>query len=257
MKPFTPEERERLRGELVAAAERDTEIIGAAHTGSYAVNRVDRWSDIDLAFAVSPDADVRNIVARWTERRYNDHRAAAHFDVWHGPTLFRVYLLENTLQVDLAFWAARDFGAIGPAFRLVFGTAAPQQSPPAPSAGDLIGMAWLYALHARSSVARGRVWQAEYMVSGMRDQILALACVRHNVPAHQGRGLDDLPPHVRRPLEATLVRSLDPAEIERAFGMALDALLKEVAHLDGGLALRLEVPFGVLRNPIVEPGGGA
>ena len=159
----------------------------------------------------------RNIVARWTERLYEDHRAAAHFDVWHGPTLFRVYLLENTQQVDLAFWAARDFGAIGPSFRLVFGTAAPQQPAPAPAAGDLIGMAWLYALHARSSLARGRLWQAEYMVSGMRDQILALACVRHNVAAHQGRGLDDLPPDVRRPLEATLVRSLEAAEIQRTF----------------------------------------
>jgi hypothetical protein len=26
-------------------------------------------------------------------------------------------------------------------------------------------MGWLYALHARSSIARGRVWQAEYMIS--------------------------------------------------------------------------------------------
>jgi hypothetical protein len=39
----------------------------------------------------------------------------------------------------------------------------------------------------------GDVWQAEFMVSAMRDQVLALACLRHGLPAREGRGMDLLP----------------------------------------------------------------
>ena len=83
---------------------------------------------------------------------------------------------------------------IGPNFRLLFGTANERPVKPQPSAAGLIGMGWLYALHVRSSHARGRVWQAEYMVSAMRDQVLALVCLRHGVPTVEGRGIDRLPP---------------------------------------------------------------
>src|ERR671935_78366 len=117
---------------------------------------------------------------------------------------------------------------------------------PLPAAGELIGMAWLYALHVRSSIARGRLWQAEYMLSGMRDHVLALACVRHGVPAHQGRGLDDLPPDVTRPLAESLVRSLDAAEIKRAFAATTDALLREIELVDADLARRLAGPLWAL-----------
>jgi hypothetical protein len=64
----------------------------------------------------------------------------------------------------------------------MFGASKPSQTEELPSPSELIGMGWLYALHARSSIARGRVWQAEYMISGMRDQVLALACLRHRLP---------------------------------------------------------------------------
>jgi hypothetical protein len=243
---FTPAERERLRDELVAAARADERIAGAAHTGSAAVGREDRWSDIDLALGLAPGVDVYGVVADWTERMYRAHGAVAHHDVMRGSTLFRVFLLENTLQVDLAFWLPSEFGAIGPTFRLVFGTAAERPPVPPPAARDLIGMAWLYALHVRSSVARGRLWQGEYMVSGMRDHVLALACVRHGVPAHQGRGLDDLPPDVTRPLAESLVRSLDAAEIKRAFAATTDALLREIELVDADLARRLAGPLWAL-----------
>src|SRR5262249_2399948 len=65
---------------------------------------------------------------------------------------------------------------------------------PLATAEGLIGMGWLYALHARSSIERGRAWQAEDMISGLRDQVLAPACLRPGVPAVGGRRLDRLPP---------------------------------------------------------------
>jgi hypothetical protein len=86
---FTAQERETLRAELVEAARKDGRIVGAAHTGSAAVGLEDRWSDIDLALCLVPDASVEDVIQSWTDRLYRDHGAVAHHDVRHGSTLFR------------------------------------------------------------------------------------------------------------------------------------------------------------------------
>ena len=239
---FTLEARDQLRDELIATVQADERITGAALTGSAAAGAEDRWSDIDLALGVAGGADRGRVVADWTERLYREGGAVHHLDVYLGDTLFRVFLLANTLQVDLAFWPAAEFGAIGPTFRLLFGTANERPVRPPPAAA-LIGMGWLYALHARSSIARGRAWQAEYMISGMRDQVLALACLRHGAPAVEGRGIDSLPPEATAAVAAGLVRSLDAAELRRAFGVVTDALIAEVGRADADLADRLSAPL--------------
>src|SRR5947209_2412401 len=239
---FTPEDRTRLRDALIAAARADPRITAAALTGSASVGAEDRWSDIDLALAVAAGADPGRVVADWTERTYREGGAVHHLDVYLGDTLFRVFLLADTLQVDIAFWPAAGFGAIGPTFRLLFGTANERPARPPPAAG-LIGMGWLYALHARSSIARGRAWQAEYMISGMRDHVLALACLRHGAPAVEGRGIDALPPEATAAVAAGLVRALDAAELRRAFGVVSDALIAEVGRADANLADRLSAPL--------------
>jgi hypothetical protein len=77
------------------------------------------------------------------------------------------------------------------------------------------------------------------MVSGMRDQVLALACLRHGVPAVEGRGIDRLPPEATAAAAAGLVRSLDAAELRRAFGAVTEALIAEIERADAGLADRL------------------
>jgi hypothetical protein len=236
---FTPDERNRLRDALVSAARADDRITGAALTGSLALGAEDRWSDIDLALGAAPQADLGQVIADWTGLLYQEHGAIHHLDVRSGGTLYRVFLLSSTLQVDIAFSAAAEFGAIAPTFRLLFGTAAELAPAPAPVAAELIGFGWLYALHARSSIARGRVWQAEYMVSGVRDYVLALACLRHGLPVAQGRGMDGLPPAVTAIIAGALVRSLERTELARASRAATEALLAEIGHVDAGLASRL------------------
>ena len=70
-------------------------------------------------------------------------------------------------------------------------------------------MGWLYALHIRSSLARDRRWQAVHMLDGLRNQVVALACLRFGLPHHQGRGVYDLPPEETELLADTLVVSLE------------------------------------------------
>jgi hypothetical protein len=262
MELFTVEYRERLRAELVAAAKQDSRISGAAHLGSGAAGVLDRWSDIDLALCLAHDADAHEVISDWTGRFYREYEAAAHHDIRFGTTVYRVFLLKNTLQIDLSFWAPADFAPLGPAFKLIFGQANQGQSNqvqanqghanPAPTtaggsiAGDLIGMGWLYALHARSSLGRGRLWQAEYMVSGMRDHVLALACLRHGLPAHQGRGMDDRPPQLVSSLAECLVRSLDASEIQRALGATISVFMNEIEYADEKLAKSLAQPLEML-----------
>lgn len=246
MSVFTPEEREALRAHLITAAQTDHRVMAAAHVGSAATGRVDRWSDIDLALAVAPDADRDELVGVWTGQMYREHGALTHLDVWRGTTLYRVFLLENTLQVDLSFWESAAFGATGPAFRLIFGTASPHPPPHPTDPAELIGLGWLYALHVRSSLERGRVWQADFMLRQMRDQVLALACLRSGVPHHEARGWDDLPPDVTASLEETIAHSLSVTELKRAFAATMAALLVELRQVDGTAAERLTEPLTLL-----------
>jgi predicted nucleotidyltransferase len=245
---FTPADRERLREALVAAARDDPRVTAAALTGSAATGREDRWSDVDLALRVN-DGDLDGVVEDWSARMYGEHGAVHHVDVWRGKTRFRVFLLASTLQVDVAFWPAAEFGPIGPSFRLLFGSANERQPDDRPEPEHLIGMAWLYALHARSGMARGRHWHAEYMLSAARDQVLALACVRHGQPAAYARGVDALPAEETRLLEGALVGSLDPADLERGLRVVVERLMDEAERADPALAERLAGALTELGQP--------
>ena len=237
---FTPGEREALREKLIEVARADARLSGGAVTGSGAMRDTDAWSDIDLAFGVREAPQIPDVIKDFTALMARDHGALHTLDVPSGAWIYRVFLLPSTLQVDLAFAPETEFGARAKSFRLAFGTAAELPDPAMPTTDALIGMAWLHALHARSSLARGRAWQAEYMIRGMRDQVLALACLRHDLPTKEARGIDRLPAEVRAPLEEGLVRSLDFQELSRAFGVVTKGLIEEVRRADSTLAQRLE-----------------
>lgn len=243
---FTAEYREALRQEILNFARADPRITGAAITGSASVNNQDRWSDVDLAFGVRAASELDNTLADFTARMYSNHTALHHVDVKSGTWIYRVFLLANTLQVDLAFAPAPDFGARAKTFRLVFGSANEQQQIQTAPPEELIGYAWLYALHVRSCIARKKFWQAEYMLSAMRDQVLALACVRHDLPAREARGTDALPSDVTLPLQDALVRSLDEQELIRAFRVTANGFLRELRAVDPELYARLEQTLNAL-----------
>ena len=223
---FTPNHRAALRAELLEQAKADPRITAAAITGSAATGAEDEWSDIDLAFAHA--TPLEPVLNDWTEKMYSHHAALHHTDLPFGPWLYRVFLLKNTLQVDLAFVPANEFRPLSPTFQLQFGQANEPAAQPAPQAEPLIGMAWLYALHVRSAIARNKPWQAEHMLTGMRNQLLALLCLRHSLPTAHGKGIDQLPTKIKSYLEPTLPTSLTKTELTRAFRATTEALCCEV-----------------------------
>ena len=94
---------------------------------------------------------------------------------------------------------------------------------------------WLHALMlVRQSSDDGL--EAEYMISGVRDHALALACLRNGVSPNQGRGVDSLTSEVKNGLTGALVCSLKIAELKRAFSVACQSLLAEAGHVDDDLA---------------------
>jgi hypothetical protein len=236
---YSEDERERVRADLITTARADPRITGVAMTGSASIGREDRWSDIDLAFGIREASEIEPAIADWTARMYEEHSALARLDVRRETWLYRVFLLRNGLQVDLAFAPQPDFGARATTFRLLFGEAAEPGHLQPPAVEQLLGFAWLYALHVRSATARGKLWQAEYMVSAARDYVLAAACRRHGVSAVEGRGMDQLPEAVTRPLRRALVTRLGAHEIVRALGVTIDCLLQEMHETDAPLAARL------------------
>ena len=189
---FTVEARSQLKSGLLEIAKRDSRISGTAVTGSAAAGREDRWSDIDLAFGVSDPAVVSEVLSDFSEFMYAQG-SLHHHDVRAGAWSYRVFFLPGGLQVDLAFVEQSEFRPLGPAFQLVFGEAKSLQPFPSPNPKEIIGLAWLYALHTRSCILRNKLWQAEYMVSTVRDHAFSLACIRFDLPAAHGRGMDLLP----------------------------------------------------------------
>lgn len=245
---FTPQHREALRAGLLRRAEAEPTVVAAAVTGSGADGGEDRWSDIDLALAVRDGVELSGVLEQWTSLMYAEHGAAHHMDMLAGPWIYRVFLLANSLQVDLAFVPAAEFRALAPTFRLVFGEAQAARYVPQPAPADLLSYGWLYALHARSSIARGKWWQAEHMIRGVRDQAMALACLRHGVPAVHGKGFDQLPAELLERLQEAAGGRMDRAKITRAFRFVLGALIDELsfldpARLDPALTERLRVPL--------------
>jgi hypothetical protein len=243
---FTPEERDRARDRVLELARGDPRITGGAVTGSGSSGTEDRWSDIDLSFGVADDADVEAVLDDWTQLLTEELGVVHHWDLRREPTTYRVLLLPGGLELDIAVTPASKFGAYGPKFLLLFGESVERAHSTPPTLDELAGYGWLYALTARTALARGRLWTAEYWVSSVRDFALALACLRLGEPTDYARGFHRLPPEVVAPYEEALVRSLEPDELRRALGVATQLFLAEVREADPELADRLREPLSEL-----------
>jgi hypothetical protein len=235
---FTVEERERVWEWIFAVARDDDRVTGGAVTGSRSVGREDRWSDIDTAFGVRGDVELESVLHDWTARFVREFDVVHQFDLHRGATIYRVFLLSNGLEVDISLTPVESFGPHGPTFQLVFGESIEQPSH-TPDLNELVGWGWIFLLYAQTAIRRLRPWQAEYGIAGARNNGLALACLRHDLPVTDARGTDDLPIEVKRSWVGSLVRSPDLDELRRALMAACHAYLGEVAHVDRGLGDRL------------------
>lgn len=227
---FTVAQRDALRERVLGLAKADSRVVAGAAVGSLALGGGDRFSDLDLTFAVAAGVTIGDVLGDWTQILAGELGAVHLVDLERGPTTYRVFLLHDLLQLDLSMTPAAQFAPAGPRFRLLFGKTAaegPTASSAPPMAAGVFGWGVIYALHSRSCIERGRLWQAEHYIGAVRDHALTLACIRHGLPAVQARGYDDLPAGVLAGLGATHVANLEPGVLRGALSAAVQALLRE------------------------------
>src|SRR5262249_22093552 len=153
---------DRIRDRVLQLARDDDRVLAAAIIGSFAEGRSDRWSDLDLTFGVA-DGTRDVVLEDWTATLVDELGARRLFDLPSGPSIYRVLLFPGSLQVDLSFTPAAEFGPRGGAFELVFGSAgtvgeAPRAAFPA-NAGERFGLVVHHLVRARICVERDRPWQ--------------------------------------------------------------------------------------------------
>lgn len=228
---FSVEDRQRVHDRVLRLAASDGRIVAGAVIGALALGGGDRWSDLDLTFAVADDQPMLTVLEDWTRILTAEFDAVKLFDLPAGASIYRVFLLPRCLQFDLSFTPASQFGAIGPKFQLLFGSAVDKPFVQPPPAETLFGYAVHHALRARFCIERGHLWQAEYWISGARDYALSLACRRRALPTAYGRGYDDLPAEVRELFKGGLVTSLERTELLRALRCMVEGLLHEAQEV--------------------------
>jgi hypothetical protein len=202
-------------------------VVAGAEVDSLAVGGGDRWSDLDLTFGVAEGVHVDEVLEDWTLRLADELDAVQLFDLPSGGAIYRVFLLPGCLQLDVSFAPAAQWGAGGPKFRLLFGSAGERDHAQPPAARELLGYGVHHVVRARFNIERAQYWQAEFWISEVRDHALSLACRRRGLPARYARGFDDLPPDVLQVFEDAIVRSLDREELLRALRVAAEGLLRE------------------------------
>lgn len=242
---FSVDYRDQVCNFILGVADTDNRITSGAVVGSLALSEGDRWSDLDLTFAVADEFNQLDVLEDWTDRIVEKFNAAHLFDLPSGASIYRVFLLPGCLQFDLSFTPASKFGATGPKFKLLFGSAVEKPYNPPPAARDLFGYAVHHALRARFCIERGKLWQAEYWVHSTRDYALNLACLRLGLPSNNGRGYDALPKEVLDAFKDTFVITLEKNELQKALNNCIKGLLSET-HLVQDLALQVEPQLQIL-----------
>lgn len=249
---FTPETRNDIRTEIIELAKKDLRISGGAVTGSVTIGKEDQWSDVDLAFGVKDKDQLKPTLEDFSKFMYANYNCFHHLDVLSQDWIYRVFFLENTLQVDIAFVHQSHFRALAPTFKLIFGRSLEPDYGKPRGAQVLAGWVWLYALHVRSSLARKRFWQTEFYISGMKDYVFSLMCVRFGLPTSTGRGIDELPENLKASLEEGLIKSLDAKELFRAFEKIMNVFISELSEIDEELASRLDPGLTSLKSQVKD-----
>jgi hypothetical protein len=209
-------------------ARADRRVVAAAEVGSLSVGAGDQWSDVDLTFAVDDAVAVADVLDEWTADLV-ETGAVVLFDLSAGPSIYRVYMFPDCLQLDLSFTAASEFRPTSPRFRSIFGEPGEMRMHEVSPASEILGWAVLWAHHARVCIERRRWWQAEHAISSMRERALAFACRRRDLPDEYGRGLEDLPSEARDRFESALVPRIEPEVLVRSLKGCVAALAAECA----------------------------
>ena len=250
MPPRTlPDPHRHFLDRAVALLATDPRIVGVAATGSYADDRMDESSDIDLVIAVAPEDHAAILAER--------HRIAAAigpliagFTGEHvgEPRLLICLYSPPLLHVDLKFVALPDAAVRvdDPVVLWERGAALTEvlrQRPaqyPAPDAQWIEDRFWVWVHYAAAKLARGELFETLDFLAFLRARVLApMALVQLGLRPSGVRRIEQVAPALATRLAAT-VATLEARDVSRAVGAAV-ALYRELrARVTSKLELRSE-----------------
>ncbi|MEP7060535.1 MAG: hypothetical protein ABI828_07370, partial [Actinomycetota bacterium] len=100
---FDISDRDRVRDHVLEMASSDARVVGGAVLGSLAHEEGDRWSDLDLMFAVAEATPVADVLEAWSRVIVAKFGGVRLFDLPSGPIIYRVFLFPDGLELDLSF----------------------------------------------------------------------------------------------------------------------------------------------------------
>ncbi len=84
---FSVQYRDHIRDRVLQMAAADPRIVAGAVVGSLALTEGDRWSDLDLTFAVAEDHSIYDVLEDWTRDLIAEFDAVHLFDLPSGPSI--------------------------------------------------------------------------------------------------------------------------------------------------------------------------
>jgi predicted nucleotidyltransferase len=81
---FDVADRERVRERVLDLASSDARVVAGAVLGSLAKDPGDRWSDLDLMFAVKDDIPLSDVLGDWSTTIADEFGAVQLFDLPSG-----------------------------------------------------------------------------------------------------------------------------------------------------------------------------
>jgi len=85
---FTVEQRDAVRERRLQLANEDERVVAGAVVGSLAVDRGDRFSDLDLTFGIADHIPVVDVLNDWTLTLTDELDAVHLVDLERGPTTY-------------------------------------------------------------------------------------------------------------------------------------------------------------------------
>lgn len=243
MTSFTTTERTQVFDRVLEIAKADARVTGGAIVGSFASNKEDELSDIDITFGIKAEIKPDEVLNEWTKLLDAEFNVVHFFDLRHATAIYRVFLFPNCLELDLSVVPENDFGAITPSFQLLFGKANKPTDFLKPDIVNLIGLGWHHVLHANSAIQRNKPWQAEYWTSALRDHVISMKCIRLELPSNYAKGADSISHQEKKEMESTFIKSLDLSELKINLILISQFLTSEIRHHDEKLANELEHLF--------------
>ena len=227
---YSKEYRNKVQSSIITFAKADVRIIDCAIVGSESIEKNDEWSDIDLTFGVSAEAEIPKILLGWNELMAKNFKANVLFDLAFRESIYRVYLLPNALQVDLSFTPTEHFGAITEKFKLIFGKEKARNSKPIPKLKTIFGYAVLYALKTRCSIEREKFWQAHYLLEKFKENIMTMKCLSENLNPFDGRDYDNLSELFLAQIESSLIDSPNRNNLDKSLMVLTKVLISETKN---------------------------